>query len=367
MFHVKPLSGIVMSDRNNSYKKLKGSALISSNRLYTGPDHLLSSNSNFFSEEYLRFYYKDIQSIITRKTLTGKILNISFIVILILTLTPALILTRGWSDFFFVLASVFFILLVINLLKGPTSVCHLQTPIQTARLSSIRRIKSAEKALAQLTPLIENSQGTLTEQNFKDIKQYEDSKVSYGKPSSTPTGIPFKKPDTQFRHEEGMYHQATFFLLVLNAVFITVDIFHQNIAQTLLSGAIIMAITVSLIIALIKQSDSNLSKSIKIMAWSTTGYLGLKYIFSYILIGVTTLQNRGSIYNQWTLIKKVSSISPMEHPWILGFSVFSIIFSLIVGITGIVLTTKFQKIRKSIQTTTNPSNEDSICIELDYE
>ena len=344
-----------MSDIKTSYKKLNGSAFLSSNRLYIGQDHLLSIHNNFFSEEYLRFYYKDIQSIITRKTSRGKILNICFSIVLILFLFFAAILAGGWSVFFFVLVAIGLIPFFINILKGPTSISHIQTPIQTAKLSAIRRIRSSEKALAQLIPLVENTQGVLNKGLFEGINQHEESKASY------------KTHYKILKHENGIFHLILFSLLVLSSALIIVDIFYQNLILSLIGNAVIMSIAVLLIISLVKQKNSDLYKSIKTMAWSTIGYLCIITVFSYVISFIVTIQNQETINSQWELIEKISGISPLSNPWLLGLSIFSFVFSFVIGISGIVLTAKFRKEYESMQGIHRSVKEDSIPRELENE
>src|SRR5438477_3941842 len=53
-----------------AYRRLPGreAGLLSYSRLWLGPDHLLLARTTFFSEEYKRFYFRDIQAFVIRKT-----------------------------------------------------------------------------------------------------------------------------------------------------------------------------------------------------------------------------------------------------------------------------------------------------------
>jgi hypothetical protein len=343
-----------MSDIKNSYNKLRGSSLLSSNKLYVGPDHMLSISSNFFSEKYLRFYFKDIQAIITRKTSKGKILNICFSVILTIFLFFAIILSRGWSVFFGVLSSICLILLIINILKGPTSVSYIQTSIQTFRLSALRRIKSAQKAITQLKTLIEETQGVLTGDLIERLRNREKSEDTY---------IPFYKV---LKHENGIFHLSVFSLLALNAIFISIDIFYQNIVLSLISSTVVMAIVVLLIIALIKQKNSDLYKSIKVVTWSIIVYLCIITISSYAITLFVTIQNQEVAYNQLELLKKISALSPLSNSWLLGLSIFSLAYSSSIGISGILFIMKFQREYRSMQEQ-GPVKNESIPLGLNHE
>ena len=336
-----------MSKKQKQYTRLRGAALISSNRLYLMPDHLLSISTTFFSEDHMRFYYKDIQAIITRKTLMGKILNLSFGILLIIFFIPALRLNGGWAVFFFTVTGLFFLLLIINWLRGPTCICHILTPIQTVRLHALKRIRNAKKAMDQLLPLIESTQGILSRESISEIQQEEESKPA------------IKKALTAFRHEQGTFHIFLFSLLLINGVFITIDIFYQNIALSLISSLIMMATAVFLIISLIKQTGSNLYKALKVITWSTVLYMCVALISSYIVSFYAMIKNPGISNNQLEFFNKISSLSPMENPWLMGLSVFDLSCSFIIGISGLLFLRKFRKEYEKSQDGPKPSHDDA--------
>ncbi len=68
-----------MASEISTYQRLPGKKkgfLIGHHTLWQGPDHLLQIYSRLGVEDYKRFYFNDIQAIITRKTGTGRIQNI---------------------------------------------------------------------------------------------------------------------------------------------------------------------------------------------------------------------------------------------------------------------------------------------------
>ena len=104
-----------MANKIKDYKKLPGSKkgfLIGKYTLYQGADHLLLIYSRFGVEDYKRFYFSDIQSIITRKTIVGRIQNITLGCFIFLFLLPAFLFDGGWSIFYVVVSAVIFILLL---------------------------------------------------------------------------------------------------------------------------------------------------------------------------------------------------------------------------------------------------------------
>ncbi len=133
-----------------------------------GRDHLLAVYSSGYSEDYKRFYFRDIQAVILRKTSTGKTTNFIFGGLAVLPLAAALThsLTDGFGDAisitWWVIGGVVLLPLLSNILTGPTCKCYMKTAVQTEELPSLRRLRRARKVLARIRPLIAEAQGELT-------------------------------------------------------------------------------------------------------------------------------------------------------------------------------------------------------------
>ena len=85
---------LIMADKVKEYTKLPGSKkgfFIGKYSLWQGTDHLLHIFARFGIEDYKRFYFSDIQAIITRKTNIGKIQNVILGCLILLFLLPAFI------------------------------------------------------------------------------------------------------------------------------------------------------------------------------------------------------------------------------------------------------------------------------------
>ncbi len=160
---------------NSLYQRLPGRghrghflavAITTSSTLWLGADHLLSVDLRDYQEEYRRFYYADIQAIIVRKTSVALVQNIVLGLLLLVTaVIGALTGTIGWIVGG-ILAFLILVILGVNLLRGPTCICHLVTAIHTHQLASLNRIKTARRALDRLRPRIVQAQGTLTREEF---------------------------------------------------------------------------------------------------------------------------------------------------------------------------------------------------------
>ncbi|MEI9894525.1 MAG: hypothetical protein WDN28_11720 [Chthoniobacter sp.] len=160
----------------NPYTKLAGRGLrriafgISATRcqLWLGEDHLLAVDSTIASEEYRRFYYRDIEAFIIRRTVQRTVTNWMLGVLALVMGGPlaALYFSERGNVGLLIAAigvTLFWLLfLVINTLRGGTCQTHIRTAAQLEQLPSLQRIPVARKALARLQPLIIAVQGQAT-------------------------------------------------------------------------------------------------------------------------------------------------------------------------------------------------------------
>jgi hypothetical protein len=131
-------------------------------RLRQGPDHLLLVESNGFTENYKRFFFAEIQALTVRRTATGRVWNGIWGGLFLMFALIALQFSDVEAVVLWFLTAVFLGALLANFAFGPTCVCHVRTAVQTEKLTSITRMKRAEKVLAQIRPLLAAAQGTLT-------------------------------------------------------------------------------------------------------------------------------------------------------------------------------------------------------------
>src|ERR1051326_3113083 len=144
------------------YRRLpgRGVGLSSYHRLWLGPDHVLSVRATGYSEEYKRFYFRDVQAIILRGSVAWKNWNLALLTVagllgFVSAMTSGGVGLAVWLG----LACLFVALLLINLARGPTCVCHILTAVQMERLPALGRIRVARRVMERLRPMIEQAQG----------------------------------------------------------------------------------------------------------------------------------------------------------------------------------------------------------------
>jgi hypothetical protein len=131
--------------------------------LWIGSDHLLQVDSTRFSENYKRFYLRDIQSIIVRKTPRGRIPYYWILLAAAAFLTGVLGLENSrpylFVPAFLLLAAVLVYLYIAGMFQSCT--CHLVTRVTNAELPSLFRLHAAGEFIDIVGPRITSVQGEL--------------------------------------------------------------------------------------------------------------------------------------------------------------------------------------------------------------
>ena len=158
-------------------------------QLWRGEDHLLIVDWDGYREYYKRINYRDIQSVIVRRTPDALIANSILGVIVLGFVGPALLVDDNVGMIIlFVIGGIVGLILLANLLQGSSCKCQLRTAVQSEDLHSLSRLPNARKALDQLRPLIVAAQGgALT---AGEISQHLQSAPSGTAETPAPTPAP---------------------------------------------------------------------------------------------------------------------------------------------------------------------------------
>ncbi len=141
---------------------------ISRSSLWLGKDHLLCIDSSGYTENYKRFYFRDIQALsvvlTNRRTIWNGVLLVPIVICLAGLANALFSLPRkdgavmvAWL----VSIAVFVLPLLINSLLGPTCTCFVRTAVQIEELPSLNRVRRARQVLDRVRPFITAAQGEL--------------------------------------------------------------------------------------------------------------------------------------------------------------------------------------------------------------
>ncbi|PIE90270.1 MAG: hypothetical protein CR997_06685 [Acidobacteria bacterium] len=131
-------------------------------RVFAGDDHLLIANSTILKEMYKRIYFKDIQLIHLQVTRLALYLNVlcTLLVVVFGMLEAGNGVPFGFSGFFLILVLLY---LLINIFKGTTCICKIQTGVQTFVLP-VGRLKAANRVLDIIGQKAYDAQGAFPEE-----------------------------------------------------------------------------------------------------------------------------------------------------------------------------------------------------------
>ena len=324
-----------MAVEKSSYKRLPGKKkgfLIGYYTLWQGDDHLLQIYSRLGVEDYKRFYFDDIQAIVTRKTGTGRIQNIVIGALAGLFCLFAITSSGGWGFFHASVAAAILLILLINVVKGPTCETVLLTAVQTEKLLSLNRLKKTETVMNRLRSIIEGRQGRINPDIFD-----QHSRSSSARRAGRPSGGGGKPgPDTP-KHERGRTHLFLFALLVADGLIVAASFMFTHVALTLMGTAVTMLLGICVVVALVKQHQSNLKRTLRTLTWSALGYVCFSFITGYIISMVLAFRHPEILRNQWELFKLFSTTSPWDSPLIMTVSIIAISAAALIGIPGLLM------------------------------
>jgi len=336
-----------MTAKISTYRRLPGKKkgfLVGNHTLWRGPDHLLQIYSRLGVEDYKRFYFEDIQAIITRKTDTGKIKNFIFGALSGLFGLLALTSEGGWFIFNAIMAGVMLIFLAINYLKGPTCETVLFTAVQAEKLYSLHRLKTTQPVMNGLRSLIEKKQGRIDRNTFYQPSARFTRNLAKG----MPPGGNKNRLNTQ-KTEKGRVHLCLFALLIFDALVLAAGFLLNHVALTLLGTTVTMMLGICVIMALVKQYGSNLKSSLRAITWAALGYVCFSFLAGYIISMGIAFKNPELMQNQWELLKLISTTTPWQSAWMMTVNIAALCGAAVIGITGLFI------LRNPHQTIHNPS------------
>jgi hypothetical protein len=324
-----------MAKNKSEYHKLPGSRkgfLIGKYTLWQGSDHLLQIFSRVGVEEYKRFYFNDIQAVITRKTAVGAIQNIVMGFLVLLFALQAMHFEGGWSLFYAIAAAAMLLLLLVGLYKGPTCKTELMTAVQTEKLPTLHRLKITSQIMDRLRVPIHQTQGTLNPETLN-----KNPTQPLKSPSARRQDLPHSSKIATRHSENGRAHVGLFMLMLLDGALVSLGFFFAHVTLTITGSITILCMGIFVIIALVKQQNSNLGRSLNAITWASLGFICIHFVAGYIVSIFFAAQNPGIVYNQWEIFKSMSLLSPWDSPLKLGFDIFTICGAVFLGIPGLVM------------------------------
>lgn len=298
--------------------------------VWMGPDHLLSVIHNGYTEDYRRFYFKDIQALIIHKKERRRI--VYGIMWGLIVLTFASVLAFGIHDQWpnpalFILgglAAVFALAFIINIAMGPTCATYVQTAVQTERLA-LCRWRSAQRALARIREAVVVEQGAL------------DPVVLSQHVATVPAGgVLAASPVVSAERSIGLHwHAAAFGVLLVDAIVSLLQLTWPASFLTIAGTFVFMAQAATSIVAVIRQRNSVLPLSLKRLTWLSVIYGVVSYFVSIVISTVMAILHPAAKTSPaWRRSIAFWTTGPSESPLLAGVLIVFMIIAAGLGVMG---------------------------------
>lgn len=328
----------------SDYTRLPGAAHsflgFGRSRLWLGNDHILLIQRRGYVEDYKRFYFRDIRSIVIQKTFTSVVINCAagFLLATSVLFHSLGVIHWGWDPIGHVFMGIptigFFLILLANLIMGATCLTKLVTAVHSVSIPSMNRLRSSLRVVNILRQKIEAVQGHLPPEVLLQHPGIEEPPVLFPPPVKTTV-------KSGAVNDGGGMHLALFVLLLFDAAMTVLSIFNRSqilLAVSLISSVLLWGL---LILALIRQRRRMLPAGVTGLTWGVLIYSVIYYTWGYLFTIYFAIQHPGTT-SRWEWIKMVWDLSPLENPGIFVMTVFSIACSLSLGIPGLISILRFR-------------------------
>jgi hypothetical protein len=311
--------------------------------LWMGEDHLLAVDSNGYSEDYVRYHYKDIMAVITRRTagmwVGNGILATALGVCLLVLFTSLGDGATPWAVTMTVFSALLLAGILVNTLRGPTCRCHILMPLGIRELPTLRRIKTVRKTLDRLRPFIGERQGTI-------VPDYTFAR------SVPPTAEPLPmsiepllrdvtSPPETVKQENaaapgyrGGAHYAAFSLLIVQAFLGVTALEYHGTLFLFMYGFLMLGLFVCLVTAVVKQHSRMVPRLAGKLAWaallSMTCAIFLGY---YVGVFLNVMKTKGKANPEMVVPEIFFSIT--THPYFPFCIVCFSVCSAVIGVLGL--------------------------------
>ena len=132
-------------------------------QLWRAPDHILLLISSLFAEDYKRFAFADIQSIVVTESPSRMVAQVLMILAAIAWMCLWFAIDAAFFKWTFLITGALALIWpIFDIARGPRCRCYLHTRVSKEFLAPVSRMRIAHKFLATVRPLIESVQGSLS-------------------------------------------------------------------------------------------------------------------------------------------------------------------------------------------------------------
>ena len=304
-------------------------------RLWLATDHLLAVDSTTASESYRRFYFRDIEAFVIRRTARRHVWNWVLLFGALVTAGPFF---GFWSSspsdalppIGIGVAAFWLILIFINTLRGPTCQTHVRTAVQLEHLPSLSRVKVARKVLAMVRPIIDEAQGRVTEEEYAAAPWIAPDHAAVAR--FGPVGVSSSKT-------RGSAKPHTWLFALLLAAGVCACVSYTMPLKPLIAAGMLGTLVgfIFCIVALVRQAGSDLPAGIRAMPKIALALYVLDMIAGFVFTVMFSLRHAGTAV--------VTGLEIIGEPGFAESSLISGIVAVVLGCIGFALLPGYSRSR----------------------
>jgi hypothetical protein len=251
------------------YRKLPGSSgMLLKSKLWLGPDHVMHVRRSLFSEEYRRYYFRDIQALVLIEK--DRLALYFYVLAGVLELGAGLLLYNQhpmWGG----VAGMLAVFVAILGWQYPDCICSLKTAVSNDVLWPLGRLRYARPAIALLRDAVEAAQGAWS----------SDAPLP-AEGAAAREEMPIA-PAIPLRHFAGGVHVWLFAVMLAAAANSTFEALHRSTALAVLNSAMGLAIIALVILAAIRQRRTDVPRAIRRVVVVSAAWIGISFVVGMIL------------------------------------------------------------------------------------
>lgn len=360
-----------MARKQKEYTRLRGQSRtafavsgIARCSLWAGKDHMLYVANEGYTEEYRRFYYKDIQAILVRRTVAGPvgtaILSI-FTACMLLWLLYGLSEGWHWGGLLALgIVTLFFLIpLLVNILKGPTCATYIRTAVQTEQVHSLSRLRAAMKVVRWLRETIEEVQGRFSAEHVarmeEEVARLEEEDARRKETARAAAQV--RTGGRPLRPYRSKAHQVLFTILLADFCHNCLQFHITDPNLYLVAATLAISITAATVVALIKQFRTTLWPGIKAITWVTLPYLVVLNFVSNMSFLFYSFTNPVATRSSWQVYRAMYDVSPFDSELRMAIVIIGMIGSGGLGLTGLLMLNRFRQSQAAAVAQEEPATE----------
>jgi hypothetical protein len=312
------------------YRKLPGRrrGLLFGSSVWQGSDHLLLVKSSRFREEYRRFYFRDIQAIVTanawRIHISTRSLLIGMVWLCIMGVANSTEQTPFALRLIVNLGFLFLVFVWAYQSAKCSCRCRIYTAVSSEELTSVYRTWTARHFLEAVEPLVAQAQGVLDADWAEAVEERQIGPLAEGRVglATPPSAVPTTQPSPPPTPSAMSARTPVSFLFVASlclgglAELLSLQA-SGNVGRWILNGFLLLQIAAAVAV-LVQNYMGKLTPGLRNLAIAMMVWVGVWYVGAQAVGFVSVVSQRAAPGSTSVAMGQIDPLALLYYPWSRG-------------------------------------------------